>query len=80
MTSTLSPQRFDAMASQGATRYGRDKIIWTAGGIAARLGCGEDYVRRTLAALPGTPIKKKGRRLYAFEDDLIAWMRDGDAA
>ncbi|HCO55166.1 MAG TPA: hypothetical protein DIT93_09130 [Pelagibacterium sp.] len=72
MTSTLTPSRLDAVLE----RPKPDRIIWTAGGIAARLGCGEDFVRKTLALLPGSPIRKKGRRLYAFEGELIDWMKD----
>lgn len=70
----LTPEAFDSL-----TRVRQDRIIWTASGIARRLGCGEDYVRRTLVTLPGSPIHRKGRRLYAFEDELMAWMR-GKAA
>lgn len=74
MTKTeLTPPRFDALV-RGAPPHPR--IIWTAAGIGRRLNCGEDYVRRTLFGMPGSPIRRKGRRLYAFEDDLIAWMRD----
>ena len=72
MTSALTPSRLDAVLE----RPKPDRIIWTAGGIAARLGCGEDFVRKTLALLPGSPIRKKGRRLYAFEGELIDWMKD----
>jgi hypothetical protein len=71
----LTPQRFDALTRMHV-REDAPKIIWTASGIARRLGCGEDYVRRTLAGLPGSPIRRKGRRLYAFDDELILWMRD----
>lgn len=73
MTKPLTPQSFDTITAKGPHP---DRIIWTASGIARRLGCGEDYVRRTLARQPGSPIRRKGRRLYAFEDDLLAWMRD----
>lgn len=75
MTTTLTPQRLDAVLE----RPKPDRILWTAGGIARRLNCGEDYVRRTLAVLPGSPIRKKGRRLYAFEDELLEWMRDDES-
>lgn len=73
----LTPETFDALARDAHThvRAREDRIIWTAAAIAGRLGCGEEYVRRTLAKLPGSPIHQKGRRLYAFEADLMAWMR-----
>lgn len=72
----LTPEAFDALTRARAPAR-EDRIIWTASGIARRLGCGEDYVRRTLANLPGSPIQRKGRRLYTFEDELVNWMRRG---
>ena len=65
---TLTPKTFDVMTAP--------RIIWTAQAIAAHIGRSEDFVRKTLASEPGTPIRKKGRRLYAFADDLIAYLRD----
>lgn len=53
----------------------RDRIIWTLGGIASRIGVGVDFVRDTLAKQPGSPIKEIGGRYYAFEEDLIAFLR-----
>ncbi|MEJ6783762.1 hypothetical protein [Aminobacter sp. Piv2-1] len=52
------------------------KILWTAGGIGRRIGCGPDFVRTVLAVEPGSPVKRLGRRLYAFEGDLLQWLRD----
>lgn len=77
MTKPLTPQSFDSLTHGNARE---DRILWTAKAIGRRLGCGPDYVRHTLAGLPGTPIRKQGRRFFAFEDELIAFMRDGDAA
>lgn len=74
MNEPISPRKFDAATSRN------DRIIWTAGSIARRLDCGEDFVRRTLAHLPGTPIRKKGQCIYVFENDLITFMRDRDTA
>ncbi|TPJ28027.1 hypothetical protein [Mesorhizobium sp. B2-7-2] len=52
-----------------------DRILWTAGGIARRLGCSPDFVRSVIANEPGNPIKTLGSRMYAVERDLIDWMR-----
>lgn len=70
----LTPDTFDGLTRAPARE---ERIIWTAGGIARRLGCGEDYVRKTLATLAQSPIRRKGRRLYVFEEDLIRFMRNG---
>lgn len=51
------------------------KIIWTLPAIGHRIGVGPDFVRDTLAKQPGTPIKEIGGRYYAFEEDLIAFLR-----
>lgn len=57
------------------TNRKQDRIIWTLGGIAKRIGVGPDFVRDTLAKQPGSPVKEMGGRYYAFEDDLIAFLR-----
>jgi hypothetical protein len=55
----------------------RDRIIWTLQGIGARIGVGPDFVRDTLAKQPGSPVKEIGGRYYAFEEDLIRFLRSG---
>lgn len=57
----------------------RDKIIWTLAAIGERIGVGPDFVRDTLAKQPGSPVKEIGGRYYAFEDDLMAYMRNPPA-
>lgn len=69
---SLTPERLDSIL----TPPRRDQIIWTASAIGARIGRSEDYVRKVLAKMDGTPIRSIGRRLYVFEDDLFAFMRD----
>lgn len=54
------------------------KILWTAGAIAQRVGCSGDFVRNVLAKEPGSPVKRMGTRLYAFEGDLLTWLRCRD--
>lgn len=71
--SGLTPDQLDAIL----TMRRRNHIIWTLGGIAARIGTGTDFVRDTLAKQPGSPIKEIGGRYYAFEDDLMLYMRSG---
>lgn len=68
---SLTPERLDALL----TPPRRDRIIWTLGGIAARIGTGTDFVRDTLAKQPGSPVKEIGGRYYAFEDDLFRFLR-----
>lgn len=53
-----------------------DGIIWTLPAIGKRIGVGADFVRDTLAKQEGSPIKEIGGRYYAFEDDLISYLRD----
>lgn len=57
----------------------RDRIIWTLGAIGDRIGVGPDFVRDTLAKQPGSPVKEIGGRYYAFEEDLMAFLRAGGA-
>ncbi len=57
------------------TNRKQDRIIWTLGGIAKRIGVGPDFVRDTLAKQPGTPVKEMGGRYYAFEADLLEFLR-----
>lgn len=52
------------------------RILWTSKGIARRLGCSPDFVLNTLMAAPGCPIRRLGGRIYCFEDELIAWLRN----
>lgn len=66
-----SPEDIDAILH----RYRRDKIIWTASGIARRIGTSADFVRDKLAKEPGTPVKVIGGRYCAIEADLIAFFR-----
>ncbi|MBN9334916.1 hypothetical protein [Devosia sp.] len=68
----LTPETFDALTRMPA-REGR--IIWTLPAIAGRIGVGVDFVRDTLAKQPGSPVKEIGGRYYAFDDELIAFLR-----
>jgi hypothetical protein len=73
---TLTPDRFDTL-TRAPAHAREDKIIWTAKAIGRRIGRSEDYVRKVLAHLPGSPIFKQGNRLYSFEHLLLAYlMRD----
>ncbi|MCE3257933.1 MAG: hypothetical protein K0Q64_2016 [Nitrobacter vulgaris] len=57
-----------------------DRIIWTLAAIGARIGVGPDFVRDTLAKQNGSPVKEIGGRYYAFEEDLMAYLRRGGAS
>jgi hypothetical protein len=67
----LTAERFDRMAPGRAT----DRIIWTLPAIGRRIGVGPDFVRDKLAKQPGSPVKEIGGRYYAFEEDLIGFLR-----
>jgi hypothetical protein len=69
----MTPEMFDAVMRPRP----RDRIIWTLPAIGARIGAGVDFVRDTLAKQPGSPVHQIGGKWYAFEDDLIAYLRDG---
>ena len=61
--SPLTPERFD-------------KIVWGAKAIAARINRSPDYVRNTLAKLPGTPVHQPDGRSYcAVERDLVEFFQ-----
>lgn len=51
------------------------RIIWTASAIGARVGVSADFVRDVLAEMPGSPVKRLGRRFFVVEDDLITFLR-----
>ncbi|WP_293720913.1 hypothetical protein [Stappia sp.] len=71
--SDLTPNTFDRIATPARPTPAR--VLWTADGIARRIGTSPDYVRDTLAKIPGSPVKKIGRRYCAIEADLIEFFR-----
>jgi len=71
MTNHMSPEVFDAVMKPRP----RDRIIWTLAAIGARIGVGPDFVRDTLMKQPGSPVHEIGGRYYAFEEDLIDFLR-----
>lgn len=81
MKPPLTAVRFDKLA-EGQTRPSdnHSRVIWTLAGIGKRIGCGPDFVRDNLAKQQGSPVKQIGSRYYAFESDLLAFLRfkDGD--
>ena len=66
----LTPARADRIL-QAAAPARAQKILWGADTIAARIGTSEDFVRRTLARVPGSPVKKVAGRWCAVEDELM---------
>jgi hypothetical protein len=76
MNKTITPGALDRML-EGKARSGgsSSRIIWTLPAIGQRIGVGPDFVRDTLATQPGSPVKQIGGRYFAFEDDLIAFLR-----
>lgn len=70
----LTPAVLDAIL-EGRKPSNPSRIIWTLPAIGQRIGVGADFVRDTIAKLPGSPVKEIGGRYYAFEDDLIRFLR-----
>ncbi len=76
MKPPLTSERFDKLLEGQQRSSGSPlKIIWTLGGIARRIGTGADFVRDTLAKQENSPVKEIGGRYYAFEEDLISFLR-----
>lgn len=48
--------------------------IWGAKDIGRAIGRGESFVRKTLARMPGTPVHKLNRELWADEDELFSFF------
>lgn len=71
----LTPERLDEML-EGKKPSGTSRIIWTLPAIGRRIGVGADFVRDTLAKQPGSPVKEIGGKYFAFEDDLISYLRE----
>lgn len=70
----IDPQKFDDLVGE------KDQpVIWTAAAIGRRIGRSADYVRRTLANMDGTPVRRHNRgNYYALENDLMLfWQADG---
>lgn len=77
MKPPLTASRFDKLTERQQRPSGSpSKIIWTLQGIGRRIGTGADFVRDTLAKQEGSPVKQIGGRFYAFEDDLISFLRN----
>ncbi|MCV9997669.1 hypothetical protein OE766_05370 [Pararhizobium sp. YC-54] len=74
MNRPISPQQLDKIL-ESKPRSSGSRIIWTLPAIGQRIGVGPDFVRDTLAKQEGTPIKQIGGRYFAFEDDLILFLR-----
>lgn len=70
----LSPATFDALMKKSS---GCDRVIWTAGGIAERIGASADFVRDKLAKEPGSPVRLVGGRYCALESELLDFFRPG---
>lgn len=66
----LNPQRFDQLVAPRP----QSPIIWGAKRIAERIGRSEDFVRRTLVNLPGSPVQRRGRNLCAVDAELLAFF------
>lgn len=76
MKPSLTAVQFDKLLEGQPRPSGNpSRIIWTLAAIGQRIGCGPDFVRDTLATAENSPIRQIGGRFFAFEDDLIAFLR-----
>ena len=50
------------------------RMIWGADAIGRSIGRSENYVRKTLVKLDGSPVGKIGGRYFVVEDKLMAFM------
>jgi hypothetical protein len=66
----LTADRFDAIATKRA-----DRVIWTAAAIGHCVGCSPDFIRRQIANLPDSPVKKIAGRYCALESELMKFFR-----
>lgn len=69
----LTPESFDRLTVGSKP----PKIIWTLQAIGQKIGVGPDFVRDTIATAEGSPVHEIGGRFYAFEDDLLTFLRRG---
>lgn len=53
---------------------GAPRMVWGAKDIGRVIFRSENYVRKTLVKLDGSPVGKIGGRYFAVEDKLIAFM------
>jgi hypothetical protein len=49
-------------------------IVWGADGIARVINRSPDYVRRTLAKMPDSPVHQTGRRYWAYPGELRSFF------
>lgn len=68
------PHHEPAAAPKARNTKAEPRIIWGAAAIAGRIRRSEDFVRRTLAKLPDTPVRKVGGQFCASEDELLAFF------
>lgn len=64
---SISAETFDAITRN-------DAVLWGAKAIGDRIGRSPEYVRRTLAKLPDSPIKTVGRELCVGERRLLEFV------
>lgn len=71
----ITPKRFDDAMTADA---GPEKVadaIWGAKAIGKSINRSADYVRDTLASMPGSPVRRMGREYYAIASELREFMR-----
>lgn len=66
----ITPEKFDEISGQ----EGEAPIVWGAKAIGRKIGRSEGYVRKTLARVDGTPIRRVGSEIYAVERELLEFF------
>ena len=70
----ITPKSFDRLLQRSAKPKREPRIIWGLKAIGAFVGRGRDF-GEALTMMPDTPVRKQLGRYYAFEADLIAYMK-----
>ncbi len=63
----LTPKNFDAAFDEAP-------LIWGAKAIGQRINRSPEFVRRTLAKQPNSPVRNVGGKIYAVEAELLKFF------
>lgn len=64
----LDPAAFDALVQ------GPSPALWGAKAIAQVAGVSASTVRKAWVRNPSVPVRKRGGQIFAFRDELEAWL------
>lgn len=69
---TLSPNKFDDALAPSAEKIA--DAIWGCKAIGRAINRSPDFVRDTLAKVPGSPVRRLGREYYVIASELREFM------